>query len=63
LPLDGGPQLPPLQLHDEGIERPVENLIDIIRANGMAEQGLGVAQLIVGALAEWELEEDGRLGL
>src|SRR5712671_1953432 len=51
----GGSELLLFKLHDEGIERPVEDLSDIVRANRMTEQGLGVPQLVVGALAYREL--------
>jgi hypothetical protein len=54
--LRGSPKLLLLQLHNQSIERPFEDLSDVIRANGMAEQGLGVPQFIVRALADRELK-------
>src|SRR5258706_1179250 len=54
----GGSELLLFQLHDEGVERPVEDLSDVVRANRMTEQGLGVSQLVVGALAYRQLEEE-----
>ncbi len=51
-------ELPLLLKQDEGIECPVDDLSHISRGNGVAEQGLGVPQLLMRALADRELEEE-----
>src|SRR6266705_5322036 len=45
-PASTSPQLPFLELNDQGVERAVEHLSDIPRGNRMAEQGLGIAELL-----------------
>jgi len=57
LPPGDGAELPLLVAQDEGIEGPVDDLSQISRGKGVAEQGLGVAQLLMRALSDRELEE------
>src|SRR5207247_1355348 len=45
-----------LQLLDQGIQRPVEHLGEVSRRERMAKQLLGVAQLVLGAASDRELE-------
>src|SRR5437762_3361549 len=63
-PASAGPDLSFLEVNDQGIECPVEHLSDIPRRNGMAEQVLGVAELVPRALPDRELEKEtlGRSG-
>src|SRR2546426_9635984 len=62
--LPGRGELPPLELGDERIEGAVEHLADLARGDGMAEQRLGVLQLLVRGLPDGEVEREalGRVG-
>ena len=51
-----GPELPPLELVDERVESAFENLGDISRGGLMAQQLLGVPQLVMHAPAHRELD-------
>jgi hypothetical protein len=59
----GGAELPLLLLHDQGIERPVEHLSDVPRGHGMAQQRLDIAELVVRAPWDRDLDEIALLGL
>ena len=52
----GRGELTALELADEGIEGAVEHLGDLAGGDLVTEQGLGIAQLVVGGLADGELE-------
>src|SRR6267143_194543 len=54
----GSSELPLLELHDQSIERPVEHLGHISCREGMAEQCLGVPQLLVRALLDRDLNKE-----
>jgi hypothetical protein len=56
--LGGLGELPPLELHDERIERSFEYLRDIVQRDLMTQQRLGVAQLIVRALPDGDLKRE-----
>jgi hypothetical protein len=52
----GRGELAPLELADERVQGAVEHLGDLAGGDSVAEQGLGVAQLVVRALADGELK-------
>ena len=53
----GGAKLPLLESLDQGIERAIEHLRHVAGRNGMAEQGLGMTKLVVGAAVNGDPNE------
>lgn len=54
----GGGELAALELTNERIERPLEDLGEVTRGDLVAEQRLGVAQLVVSVPAQGELDRE-----
>src|SRR5262249_51335044 len=54
--------LPPLELADRLVQSVFQHLLPIPGGNGVAEQVLGIAQLVVHALPDRELEHEAFLG-
>lgn len=53
----GNTKLPPLQPGDQGIQRAIQKLGHVPGWNGMAEQCLGVAQLVMGVAPDRDTNE------